>query len=63
MLDLAIAIAEELGVVIVDFAGAAISMDEKGRVALQVAIEVVHLFPIDVELGDKPHVSIDALWS
>jgi len=62
VLDLTIAVAEKLGVVIVDFAGAAISVDEEGRVALQVAIEIVHLFPIDVKLGDKPQVSVNALW-
>jgi hypothetical protein len=61
VLDLPVAIAKKLRIVVINFAGAAIPVDEERGIALQVAIEVVHLFPINIELGDKPHVRINAL--
>ena len=51
MLDLAILVEQELGVVVVDAAGAAVPRDKEGRVALEVLEEFVHLFSIDVDLN------------
>lgn len=59
MTNLPIAIGEELHIVVIDSAGASKPVHEQRRIPLQVLVQVVHLAPVDIKLGNKAHVLCD----
>ncbi len=61
MLDFSVSVAKEFRVVVANASGATIAVDEERGIALQVAVEVVHLLPIHIEFGDEAQVRIDVV--
>ena len=55
MADLTVAVGEEFDVVVVDAARAGKPMHKKGRLSLQVLVQVVHLAAINIQLSHEAH--------